>query len=487
MSQPQPLLPAAQYLRMSREHQRYSIEGQRVANAAYAAARGISIVRSYIDDGVSGLRIERRAGLKALIADVVGGAAPFELVLVYDVSRWGRFQDPDEAAHYEFLCREAGVQVEYTAETFDNDGSLVTVLAKHLKRAMAAEYSRELAAKVRSAKRGIAQRGFWTGGEAPYGYRRCEVLPDGALGHVFERGERKYMQGRRTVLVRGPEAEVAVVRRIFHEAAVERRSAARIAHGLNRDGIARYDRGWRDSAVIYTLTDETYIGVLVCGKHARGFPNRERLPSSQRIRVEGACPALVDAALFHAARAHPEAGWYRPSREQLLEELRALLATHGRLSCAIINASPGTHASTTFSRRFGGLLAAYRLAGYEPSRRQVASDDVRRRQAEPPWVGPRLAITDMEILERLRRLLDQKGELSCSLIDECPALPSSATVRARFGDLRKLYLRLGHVPSHRQELTFAMKRTPAASRPRRPSFRTPPPLAVLAAQDLGDE
>lgn len=102
---PEPLTRAAQYLRMSAEHQRYSLDSQARAIAAYADANGLTVVRSYVDAGVSGLELEPRDGLKQLLTDVIGGAAPFGVVLVFDVSRWGRFQDPDEAAHHEFLCR----------------------------------------------------------------------------------------------------------------------------------------------------------------------------------------------------------------------------------------------------------------------------------------------------------------------------------------------------------------------------------------------
>src|SRR4051812_29793213 len=102
---------AAQYVRMSTEHQRYSIAAQREANAAYAAARGYEIVRTYADEGISGLSLGGRKALRQLLGDVVGGEADYALILVYDVSRWGRFQDTDEAAHYEFLCRQAGVGV----------------------------------------------------------------------------------------------------------------------------------------------------------------------------------------------------------------------------------------------------------------------------------------------------------------------------------------------------------------------------------------
>ena len=93
-------LRAAQYVRMSTELQRYSTQNQAAAIAAYAQQRDLTIVRTYVDPGRSGVRINRRPGLIELIKDVQSGNADFDHILVYDVSRWGRFQDVDESAHY---------------------------------------------------------------------------------------------------------------------------------------------------------------------------------------------------------------------------------------------------------------------------------------------------------------------------------------------------------------------------------------------------
>jgi hypothetical protein len=49
----------------------------------------MSIVRTYTT-GKSGLRIDGRDALKQLIKDVESGSAEFSVILVYDVSRWGR-------------------------------------------------------------------------------------------------------------------------------------------------------------------------------------------------------------------------------------------------------------------------------------------------------------------------------------------------------------------------------------------------------------
>ena len=92
---------AAEYVRMSTEHQKYSTENQAEAIQQYAARRGLMIVRTYADQGKSGLRIDGRDALKQLINDVQTGAADFTTILVYDISRWGRFQDADESAYYE--------------------------------------------------------------------------------------------------------------------------------------------------------------------------------------------------------------------------------------------------------------------------------------------------------------------------------------------------------------------------------------------------
>ncbi len=82
-----PLGRAAQYVRMSTEHQRYSTENQGDAILEYAARRGLEVVRTYADEGKSGLRIDGRDALKRLIEDVQSGKADFTTILVYDVSR----------------------------------------------------------------------------------------------------------------------------------------------------------------------------------------------------------------------------------------------------------------------------------------------------------------------------------------------------------------------------------------------------------------
>jgi DNA invertase Pin-like site-specific DNA recombinase len=85
----------AQYLRMSTERQEYSPQNQADAIQQYAVAHQMKIVRTYADHGRSGLKLAGRAGLRTLLDDAAGKRHDFTALLVYDVSRWGRFQDTD--------------------------------------------------------------------------------------------------------------------------------------------------------------------------------------------------------------------------------------------------------------------------------------------------------------------------------------------------------------------------------------------------------
>src|SRR3984957_13063693 len=227
LPQSQKGLRAAQYVRMSTDHQRYSIENQAAVIATYARLHNLSIIQTYRDAGLSGLRLKNRTGLIRLLDDVQSGRADFGHVLVYDVSRWGRFQDTDQAAHYEFICKKPGIKVAYCAEQFDNDGTMMASILKNLKRVMAAEYSRELSAKVNAGASKFSRLGFRTSGEVAYGLRRQLVDEKQHPKAILRMGDRKYLLTDHVRVVPGPANEIAIVRRIFQ----------RILEGETQDDI----------------------------------------------------------------------------------------------------------------------------------------------------------------------------------------------------------------------------------------------------------
>lgn len=364
---------AAQYVRMSTDHQKYSTENQAAAIAVYAERRGYEIVRTYADAGKSGLSLGGRDEIKRLLADVRSGRADFAAVLVYDVSRWGRFQDADEAAAHEYACKSAGIAVHYCAEQFENDGSLPAAVFKSVKRAMAAAYSQDLSAKVFLGQCRLVRLGFRQGGPPGYGLRRRLVDEHRSPKTALSRGERKGLQTDRVILVPGPPEEVATVRRIYALFVSERRGEAEIAAVLNAEGVATdLGRPWTRGTVHQVLTNEKYAGHNVYNRVSRKLTTpRVANPPEAWVRAEHAFDPLVDADVFAAAQALVAARVRHYSDEEMLDRLAALLRAHGRISGILIDEADDTPPTSAYVRRFGSLRRAYELVGYTPGRDYV--------------------------------------------------------------------------------------------------------------------
>lgn len=314
-------IPAAQYLRMSTEHQQYSLENQSGAIQRYAESNGIEVVQTYSDAARSGVALKRRTGLRQLLQDVVARATPYRAILVYDVSRWGRFQDTDESAHYEFVCKSAGVPVHYCAETFANDGSFPGLIMKALKRTMAGEYSRELGVKVLDGQRRLARLGFKQGGLPGYGLRRMLISSDGQPKQLLSFGERKSTATDRVILIPGPTDEVQVIKDIYRMLISEGLTVYGIATELKQRGV-RYtkDSDWDYQAVFGILTHPKYVGCHVYGRTScRLYTPSVKLPKSDWILRQGAFEPLVDEATFLGAQRILSDRTFNKSDQELLE------------------------------------------------------------------------------------------------------------------------------------------------------------------------
>ena len=363
-------IPAAQYLRMSTEHQQYSVQNQQEAIQQYATKHGFTIVRTYLDAGCSGVLFKKRPGLTGLLQDVMSGISTYHAVLVYDISRWGRFQDFDEAAHYEFLCKHAGTPVHYCAETFENDNSLPACVMKTIKRVMAAEFSRELGEKVFSAEKRWAELGFKQGGPPGYGLRRLMISPDGKQKRFLAKGEIKCLQSDRVVLVPGDAHEVACVREMFRLVLEERRTPFYIACELNRRGLKPGDRTWSHQQISRILTNPKYAGCSVWNRSTRrlGRPSTP-LARSEWVVTPGAFEPIVEPHAFQQANSVLSHRTCAKSNEQILDSLRELLAVNGKLSGTLLSRTPGAPSVSACKKRFGSMQRAFELAGYSCGRR----------------------------------------------------------------------------------------------------------------------
>src|SRR5258707_2599079 len=355
---------------MSTDLQKYSTENQLETIRRYAEQRGYTIVRIFEDSGRSGLTIDDRDGLQSLMLEVQSGTADFEAILVYDVSRWGRFQDADEGAYHEHVCSRAGIRVHYCGEQFDNDGSIGSILLKNVKRVMAGEYSRELSVKVFAGQCRLIEHGFRQGGPAGFGLRRLLIdesrNPKGELG----RGDRKSLQTDRVVLTPGPPEEIEHVHSIYSMFVEEGKSEREIALALNQRGLmSDFGRPWTRASIHQILTNEKYIGNNIFNRVSYKLKQRRVVNRPDTwVRADGAFPSIVDRALFERARAiiHQRGNHY--SDEELLAILQAVLAEEGSLSGLTIDERDGMPSSSLYRHRFGSLLRAYSLIGYTPDR-----------------------------------------------------------------------------------------------------------------------
>ncbi len=414
---------AAEYVRMSTEHQKYSTENQGTAIRQYAAKRNFEIVRTYADEGKSGLKIEGRHGLRRLLDDVESRNINFNVVLVYDISRWGRFQDADESAYYEYQCKRAGIRVEYCAEPFENDGSMGSDIQKMLKRKMAGEYSRELSVKVFAGQSTLIEKGFRQGGPAGFGLRRLLIDEKGVAKGQLDRLQHKSIQTDRVILVPGPPEEVAIVRRIYRSFVEDGQMELEIAALLNAEGVRTdLERAWTRGTIHQILINEKYIGNNVWNRGSFKLKHRRvRNEPDMWIRAESVFEPIVDRITYDAAQAIIATRSYRLSDGEMLSALRRILERHGYLSGLIIDETDNCPSSSAFQSRFGSLLRTYSLIGYNPGRDYRYVEINRRlRRLYPVMVE--------EVIDRLREigalvdvnsatdLLTINGEITASLI-----------------------------------------------------------------------
>jgi len=333
---------------MSTDHQKYSTENQADAIRAYAQQRNIEIIAHYADEGKSGLKLKGRDSLNRLISDVQNGNVDFSIILVLDITRWGRFQDADESAYYEYICRRAGMDVRYVAEQFENDGSPGSTIIKSVKRAMAGEYSRELSKKVFAGQCRLIELGFRQGGPAGYGLRRMLIDEHGNSKGLLKSGEHKSFQTDRVILVPGPAEEIAIVTSMYR---------------------MFIDDKWTRSTVHQILTNEKYIGNNVFNRTSNKLKKRHVTNSEDMwVRAEGAFEGIVDINDFAKVKRILAERNKRYSDEEMLERLKALHKRQGSLSGFIINEQMDMPSSGAYQHRFGSLLRAYKLIGYDPGR-----------------------------------------------------------------------------------------------------------------------
>ena len=359
----------AQYLRMSTDHQQYSLHNQSEYIKDYAEKNNMEIAYTYDDAGKSGVSIVGRHSLQQLLSDVEQKKIDIQAVLFYDVSRFGRFQNSDEAAYYSFLFERNGVDLIYCSEPIPTkDFPLESSVILNIKRSSAAYHSRNLSEKVFIGQVNLIKLGYHQGGMAGYGLRRLLVDENGIAKEILSFRKRKSIQTDRVILIPGPKNEIKIVNRIYDLFIDNNVPEFIIAERLNEQNIpAENGTLWTRAKIHQILTNEKYIGNNIYNKTSSKLKSRlVRNPKHEWVRCDKAYKPIISKKKYNKAQEIIQLRSIHLTNEDLLEKLKQKLESNGKLSGFIIDEDDTGPSSSVYRTRFGGLLRAYTLIGYKP-------------------------------------------------------------------------------------------------------------------------
>lgn len=261
---------AAIYGRYSSDKQTEdSIEAQVRACAEYAAAKGLKIVKQYVDEAISGkeAKTNSRKHYQEMLRDCEKGL--FDVILVHKYDRVAR--SLSEHVALEKKLSDKGILLIATAQDFGSSSE--AKIMRTLMWALSEYYIDNLSGEVKKGHRETAIKGLHNGGYAPFGY---DVV------------EQEYVINA---------LESAYVRKIF-DAAANRQGYTEIIQEMDAAGI----RGKRGKPIRYTqiyemLRNEKYTGVYTYSPQEdsrRG--DRRQKPNA--IRIENALPVIISKAQF---------------------------------------------------------------------------------------------------------------------------------------------------------------------------------------------
>lgn len=351
----------AYYRHSAQDRQENSIEIQQDQVRKWARDNGIEIIQEFQDAGKSGLSAEHRDGFNDMIDNWVKVRKDFQLVLVLDVSRWGRFQDIDESAKYSSICTEHGKRVVYTTIGMPKTDDLFHPIVIGFERYRSAQYSRELSGKVFKGCAKISEQGFRSGGMPPFGLHRLLLDEARAPVQVLKPGERKSIQNQRVTLKPGDQDEIDTIRRIFDEFTDRGLDESTIADRLNHEKIPSPGGcEWDGGKIRHVLTNELYIGTMVYNKTTQRLKSPSRPnPREQWIRKAGAFDGIVPEEQFSRAQAMFAERVWRRSKPFMIDRIKSVYETHGIVTPRLLEADESAPSIYAYRTQFHGLHQAF--------------------------------------------------------------------------------------------------------------------------------
>ena len=409
----------AQYLRMSTNHQEFSLDNQAQFIKKYADEHNMEILHTYDDAGKSGVSTTGRHDFNKLVNDVLTKEINIDAVLVYDVSRFGRFKDPQEGIYYKYLLKMNNVDVIYCAENLPENSETETFILSSLMYAAGA-YSKNLSIKVFAGHVNLVKRGYYQGGTPGYGLKRKLLDNNNKPKMLLAHGERKSLQTDRIVLVPGTKKEIELIKKIFNMFIFDGLNEYLIASLLNQEGYRFSDKTeWTRGRIHSVLINSRYTGRYIYNRTSQKLKTKRiKNPEEDWVEYNSFFKPIISEEKFRLAKEIIDNRSIKMSDEKILDCLRKILSKHGKISGFIIDEDDSTPSSSVIANRFGGLLNAYKLIDYTPERdyqyleinsylRKKHSDIVNKIQNE-------IISSEVKILEN--KLISVNKALSFSIV-----------------------------------------------------------------------
>lgn len=296
----------AYYRHSAEDKQENSVAIQRQYVEKFAMQHNIEIIHDETDEGKSGLLANRPAFARIFNNWIQNSEAPeFNYILVYDVSRWGRFQNQDEAGYFTHICTKHNKKVIYVSIGFPNEtNQLFSSLGISLHRYMAAEYSRQLSEKVFYGSIKVSQQGYSAGGTAVYGMARELLDVNKKHIRILEKGEHKQIANERVSFIPKNDETTEIVIKIFDLFVKEKYQLLEIATYLNGKGfVSANGKLWDKTKIVKILSNEIYIGTLIYNKKWGRLKQKScQNPRSEWVIVPKAFRATIDEYTFKKAQ-----------------------------------------------------------------------------------------------------------------------------------------------------------------------------------------
>jgi len=247
---------AIAYLRKSTDLQETSLEQQREKVLEFARQHSVRVIEIFAEEAC-GENVEGRPEFRRMI-EFCKSNEDFEYVFVYDISRWGRFENPKEAVYWEVEVERAGRKVVFISEGFKED-NIGTSISNFVKSAEASEYLKNIRRQTVRGMMYHANKGFWMGGRPSYGYDRAIIEGDKVI-EVLREGKQKNIKDQKIKLIIN-QGQAKAVKIIFIMFAKQGLSVHSIVTYLNNQSQFMPARGrlWSKSSIWRILHNEAYI------------------------------------------------------------------------------------------------------------------------------------------------------------------------------------------------------------------------------------